>query len=149
MLCENCRENLATAFSSVFVDELQQELYLCQKCLNKKQLSSKIEKEMKDELDEKFCVCGISFNEISESGFVRCKECYNTFEKEFEPVILALHTKASHKGKRKLSKLEILLEKLEKAKENNFVSLALKIEKEIASLKGESNEWFWWYCLFK
>ena len=141
MFCENCKQNLATAFSSIFVDGVQQEFYLCQTCLKEKKLSSKETIFSKEEFDvDKLCICGTSFKDILESGYVNCKECYKTFEQDLEPVILRLHTKNKHKGKRKLSKIEILFEQLHKAKENNFVSLANKIQNEIDALKGGLND---------
>lgn len=143
MLCENCKKNLATAFSSVFIDGVLHELYLCGKCLDKKQTSLiNIRAEDFENLNGKICVCGTSFNEIAQSGFVKCKHCYSTFKEQLKPIILKLHAKNRHTGKRKLSKLELLLDKLEKAKKSNFFSLAQKIEKEILALKGELNEEF-------
>lgn len=139
MLCEMCRQNFATAFASVLVEEIEQEFYLCQNCLNKKNLSqsSKILSEEQQESKDSICTCGTTFNEIKESGYVNCKECYKTFENELQPFILKVHSHTSHRGKRKLSRLEILKEQLRKARENNFVSLAIKIESEIEILKGD------------
>lgn len=138
MLCEACNKNLATVFSNIVVADASQELYLCQSCLNKRNISYKTENEKTNEKQNlAACICGTSFAEIAESGYVNCKECYITFEKELEPIILNLHGNNLHKGKRKLSKLEVLQEKLKKAKQNNFISLANKIQAELNALKGE------------
>lgn len=141
MLCEICQKAYATAFSSEFAEGVQKEYYLCNECLKNKKLSSISKAEVQNQpQNHKLCICGTSFKEISETGYVKCKECYNTFEKEFETVIKSLHSSNVHRGKRKMTKLELLTEQLEKARENNFVSLAQKLEKEIDFLKGELNE---------
>lgn len=135
MLCEKCAKNQATIFVTKEVSGVKEEYYLCPECAK---LTS--ETENKDlfnvDSDERVCTCGTSLKEIKESGFLGCPNCYKTFQVELEPIILSLHGHTKHIGKKALSKKEMLIEQIKKAKENNFFDLAKKLQREIDDLNG-------------
>ncbi len=140
MLCEKCNLNPANTFATINLNNKQTELYLCEDCAGKHQNTTKLNFFSSQQKNNKACICNTKFQDILQSGYVGCAECYNFFEKELTPIITALHTKPFHTGKKKLSKLEFYTAQLEKARENNFHSLAEKLILKINTLKGEESE---------
>ena len=137
MLCEKCKVHPASVFARKEEDGKVLEYYICSSCALERELSVKFGLFKNNQEFKKVCPCQTTFDEIAESGYVGCQKCYETFKEEIKPIIHSIHFKSTHHGKKKLSKLEMLTIQLEKAKENNFVLLAKKLEGEIKKLKGE------------
>lgn len=67
--------------------------------------------------------CGMSFDEISETGRLGCSECYQVFEQELDPILRRIHGNSQHIGKIPSRGGEMVL-----------------VKKKIAGLKNELQE---------
>ena len=136
MFCEKCGKNEATVFVSKVIEDSVQEFYICSSCAKERELTAKLGL-FNNQNNKKVCSCGTTFEEIGQSGYVSCPECYQTFKDELEPVISSMHNSLIHIGKRPCSKIESLKSQIQKAYENNFISLAKKLEGELKQLEGD------------
>lgn len=136
MLCEKCGKKTATVFKKL---ENGDEVYICDDCNANFDSLQNLKVFLSSNDGEKKCVCGTTFLEISESGLVGCKNCYQTFHDELEPIILKIHTGEKHIGKKPMTKIERLEKQIEDAMKNRFYDLAVKLSDELNILKGGEN----------
>lgn len=137
MLCEKCGKKTATIFKKL---DTANEIYICDECNSNIDSLQELKVYLSSADGEKKCICGTTFLEISESGILGCEKCYKTFQSELEPIISKIHTGSRHAGKRPLSKIERLEKQIDDAMKNKFYDLAIKLNDELKSLKGELND---------
>lgn len=161
MLCEVCKKNEATIHTIKIINGKTSEQHICKECAAKLSdtefgdfgtiSSNDIIKSFFNikQPEVKSCpVCGYSFNDFKESGFLGCPECYNTFRKEIIPMLRRVHGNTKHVGtvpessneKTKLcQEINELKRRLAQAvNEENFEEAA-KLRDRIAELKEEKN----------
>ena len=147
MLCEKCGKNTATTHFKSYVNGKVTEMHLCGQCANEEGINnfplfnafSSIFGAMPALKTEKRCpCCGSSFNEIAETGFVGCSECYNTFNEEILPSLKMMHGATKHSViNKKPDELTELRQNLKKAiKEERFEDAA-RLRDEIKKKEGK------------
>ena len=140
MKCEKCGKHDASVFVQNELNGLIEEYYICSSCASERELSTKLGLNVTSNTSKKVCVCKTSFEEISESGYVGCPNCYVTFEEELMPMIASLHGHTIHKGKIPLSKKQRLQIQIEAALNNKFYDLAKKLQMQLDEEEGDRYE---------
>lgn len=180
MMCDNCGKRQANIRYSENINGRKKELNLCEECSKKLGIgqmdfsmpidfSSFFGGFMEDfgatefmpmlkELKTLKCnSCGYTFDDISNTGKLGCKECYNVFEDRLDPIIKRIqganhhigrigkivdnkidskmNNKTVHKAKKEKSKLEELQENLKEAIKEERYEDAAKIRDEIKKLE--------------
>ncbi len=124
MLCEKCKNNMATTHIKTVINGKTTELYICSECAQNLGLNNSdsmfdgvLDKMLFNMINgnmqlsdisetEKCPNCGTTFLEISKSGRAGCDECYRKFKDRMLPYIKRIHGSAEHTGK-KLNNTEI------------------------------------------
>lgn len=120
MLCDRCKKRNAVYHYKNTINGKTSEYHLCSECTVefgavKKQPFSAFspndgfqfysfpfftEAVPKRPRERRVCpVCGASAEEIANSGYAGCSECYNTFEDLYTMIITKLHGRVSHTGR--------------------------------------------------
>ncbi len=113
MLCDKCKQNIATTHIKTFVDGVAKEYNLCEACAKENGYSNLVggnfasilasmlgETVKSAKIGSKICpVCSSTFQSIAKNGKVGCSECYNTFKSELLPYIKRVHGSITHNGK--------------------------------------------------
>lgn len=114
MLCQSCGKKTATTHIKTIVNGKLTEYHLCPDCANQKGygnifsswgmdfgnlLGGFIGNDIPDSQVTRCPTCGVSFDEITQSGKIGCADCYQTFRRQLLPVIQRIHGTARHKGK--------------------------------------------------
>ena len=117
MLCQKCHKNLATVRYAEVVDGRVTDIHLCAECLSRQQDSSASGFELsgpvpaaktgsrpqllrpRPRIPRTCKSCGAKLLMVLESGKVGCTKCYEHFSADVEPMLVALHGSAQHKGK--------------------------------------------------
>lgn len=115
MLCEKCQRRQATIHLTEIIKDLKSELHLCEHCAKEVGLNSKLSNftisvpemlsfldvgELERDSNSLVCQsCGLSYTEFRSSGMLGCPECYISFEKPLESIILGHHGEKKHLGK--------------------------------------------------
>lgn len=110
MLCQKCNSKQASVYVKKTVNGSLSELALCSDCAAEmgygnslfsfdNLLGTLLGNMNKDPFTKRCPKCGSSFEDISRSGKVGCKECYATFESKLIPLIQRIHGTTVHKGK--------------------------------------------------
>ena len=157
MLCERCRSNPATAILTQTINGRTVTEHLCAECaylsgftslFNGFPFGEKMNAARMGSAAQKRCpACGVSLEEIVDSGKIGCAECYRTFRQELMPTIQNIHGKAIHAGKHPKAHLKEIPERIEQLKnemqeavsQENFETAA-KIRDEIRRLSDASKE---------
>lgn len=104
MLCENCNKNEATGYFEKTVNGVKTRQNLCSACLMKKQkemfggfnMFSGIAAPVKQKY---VCSkCGTTLNEIADSCFVGCPDCYAELSQQILPIIRNIQNASRHIG---------------------------------------------------
>lgn len=111
MLCDRCKQNIATSVVTKTVNGKSTTYHLCGECafqagysnlfgnFSLNHFMSNLEQQANRKL--KVCPkCGSSFDEILQLGKLGCSQCYTEFRKELLPSIEKIHGKAYHVGKK-------------------------------------------------
>ncbi|MEQ8201434.1 MAG: UvrB/UvrC motif-containing protein [Syntrophomonadaceae bacterium] len=118
MLCEECKERIATVhLTQVFNDE-KRESHLCEQCAcNKSGLlfnannqfsipnflggmfSSIYKQEKVPEAKVQCPQCGMTITDIKRVGKLGCSQCYRVYEQEMEASLRRIHGNSRHSGK--------------------------------------------------
>ncbi len=154
MLCDNCGKREANVRYTEDINGKVRELHLCEECSKKlgigqmdfsmpidfsSFLGGFMDDLMTPEIMPMFnslktltCDnCGLTFEDIINTGKVGCKDCYSKFEDRLDPIIKKLHGTNRHVGRiGKIidSKIDNKNEKIENKKED--VEKANEISKE-------------------
>jgi len=120
MLCEECKEKLATVHLIQVFDGQKNESHLCEACAAQKSgliLDTFHEVSIPNLLGGMFgsiynlqdvptpnrpskCPnCGMSFNDIRRLGKLGCSECYQVYAQELEASLRRIHGNTQHLGK--------------------------------------------------
>lgn len=129
MYCEECKQKPAVVHLTQVYNGNIIQLHLCEGCAAKKggfifdpehkfsipNLLSSIfgsgsSIDSGSAADIKTCPgCGISFNEIRQTGKLGCSQCYQVFAQEMEPTLRRIHGNSQHIGKAPLRSGEKVL----------------------------------------
>jgi protein arginine kinase activator len=118
MYCEECKKRPATVHLTSIVNGVKVESHLCEQCAGQKgtiildlnQISipnllgsffgNTYNVKGINESEPASCPgCGMTFNNICESGSLGCSQCYQVFEKEMDPILRRIHGNTQHVGK--------------------------------------------------
>jgi len=117
MLCQKCHKNLATVRYAEVVDGKVADIHLCPDCLSRQQDRSASGFELSGSIPAakssprpqllrprprapRTCKsCMTKLLTVLDSGKVGCAHCYAHFSADIEPMLVALHGSAQHKGK--------------------------------------------------
>lgn len=115
MLCDICKQNVATVHLTEIVDDQMAEMHLCEACANEKgaQMESHfgiadllsgladIGKQVEEEeLPKVQCpTCGLTYEGFRKVGRFGCGECYTTFKKSLGNLLKRIHGSTHHLGK--------------------------------------------------
>ncbi len=163
MLCEKCKQRVATTYIKTVIGGVVTKRHLCSECASEEgfsafsgsPLDSMISSifgsnEMGSIGESAVCKkCGTALSSIASSGKVGCPDCYQTFYEELLPYIKRIQGNSSHIGKKiitdtqtktvdKSKEIQKLKEDLTLAiKEERFEDAA-KIRDEIKEKEGEN-----------
>lgn len=154
MLCDKCKKNTATYFSTVNINGNVTETHLCSECakdyntfnFNSFFGSPKLN-EFGFDSDELTCDCGYTLSDYIETGLLGCAKCYETFRNYLNNNLIKFQYGVSHNGKtpadlsedtteNKIKKLELELKKA--VSEENY-EYASELKKQIIALKEGEN----------
>ena len=159
MLCENCKKNQATIHYQQIVNGEKIELNLCNECAIKMQTGISFDSMFKGFLDSFINMgtnnynsqnllscptCKMTFEEFKHTGKVGCAKCYETFNKQFSPILKNIQGSTHHTGKipkkagSELStkrQIANLREELKKAVELEEYEKAAKLRDKIKDLE--------------
>ncbi len=123
MLCQDCRQRVATVVYTEVRGGEKQVLHLCQSCVEKRGVPTPVLKnplhvdlifrdileQITEEagagggghpLDATVCRrCGWSFRDFRESGLLGCPTCYTTFAEPLREILRRVHGSEEHLGK--------------------------------------------------
>lgn len=121
MLCEECKVNEASYTISVMVGEEVTQRHLCTECMAKMNMSiasgnirgllstilSAITGSEQPETppkEEIVCPrCRTTWSQFSKSGHLGCPGCYEAFREQLQPMLLQVHGRVQHAGRRPLN----------------------------------------------
>ena len=123
MLCEECKVNEASYTISVMVGGEVTTRHLCGDCMAKmnmniasgniKSLLSSIlstitgEETPKEQKDDIACPrCHTTLGQFTNSGRLGCPACYEAFHEQLQPMLLQIHGRVQHAGRKPLDTRE-------------------------------------------
>lgn len=115
-LCDECKSNEANIHLTQIMQNEIVVQHLCEECAKRKGVSIVIdEKQVQATTDNasgklketckssepvvRCLSCGTSFDDFKEKGWLGCSNCYTTFEKEIDALLVQVHGSKQHKGK--------------------------------------------------
>lgn len=116
MLCQHCQQREAIMHLSITENEKTREVYLCELCAKKNQEIGFVfhpaivpeflkalfgfNPSLIEQPSERTCPkCGITFSKITQVGKLGCSTCYETFERQLEPILRRVHGGGQNVGK--------------------------------------------------
>lgn len=143
MLCEICKKELANIYFTQIVNGVVTKLHLCESCAKKKGIGgisfpdgmyldfaglalAEILASLADfgtlpRKGKDRCInCGLSIQDLKQTGRFGCSECYKTFRSSLIPILKKIHGKTEHLGKVPLKS-----------------NIKLNFQRELLSLKKE------------
>lgn len=154
MNCDKCGKQ-ATYFLTENNNGFITKKHLCAECAQKEEMimaekefniGSFLDSFSSSEHSKKVCeICGSTYDEILETGFVGCGHCYETFSEYLYPLISKIQGNVKHTGKMPTNKNHTEKEKLliklnfelDKAIAEKRFQDAARIDSQIRSLEGE------------
>ncbi|MCL2088687.1 MAG: UvrB/UvrC motif-containing protein [Oscillospiraceae bacterium] len=163
MICENCKQNIATTHYKQIINGKAGSYYLCGECAENMGISSIAEglgfgmgdffAKMFDtsappiaKIQKQCGKCKYTLDHIKDQGRMGCDECYSCFEYELKPYIKKMHGSVKHTGKipktaseeiRKSRKISELQEKLDHCVSQQDFETAAKLRDEIKELQSD------------
>ncbi len=162
MLCDVCKQNVATVHLTQMVEGKTKKVDLCENCSKAKGvddptgfsladlllgLGAAQEMEQASAGQELKCPhCGFTQADFKKAGRLGCAECYTTFAEGLEGLLKTMHKGTKHVGKiphalkqtQDLSeKLETLQKKLEKAVADEDFEAAARLRDELKQTRGK------------
>lgn len=162
MLCEYCKQNVATIHYTEIEDEKLTELHLCEECAKKTgigiaslpsfSLAHLLEGFMDIETKEieQCSGCGMRFKDFKKFGKLGCSKCYSAFQIELSGLLHKIHGNISHIGKLPTSssketkikqELSMLRKRLEELVREEAFEEAAKIRDKIRELEAKEREY--------
>ena len=153
-ICEKCGENPADIHIRQIINDKETGLYICSKCaetMKKKFLSflkvnnfiTSMMQQVETNDENKVCsFCKFDINKIRKLGRVGCAMCYETFEKELEPIVAKMNINRSriNINEKAQSEVEKLQTQLNKAVLEEEYEKAAELRDKITLLKGEKHD---------
>ena len=167
MLCEECKVNEASYTISVMMGEEVTQRHLCTECMAKMNMSlasgnirgllstilSAItggEQTAEPPKEEIVCPrCHTTWSQFSKSGHLGCPGCYEAFREPLHPMLLQVHGRVQHAGRRPLntekaqrvrSQQEELAYQMEQAVALEDFETAATLRDRIKALSGQNSE---------
>ncbi|MDO4483125.1 MAG: UvrB/UvrC motif-containing protein [Clostridia bacterium] len=124
MLCEECRQKEATYTISVLVGDEVTTRHLCADCMAKmnmdlqngdiKTLLSSILTAITGGAEEKTAPvpeivcprCQMTLSRFNKTGRLGCPKCYEAFREQLQPMLLRIHGRVTHAGRKPLDTQE-------------------------------------------
>ena len=162
MICEVCRESVATVHLTEIVNNSKKEIHLCETCAQDKgvALQSQIKnlsipeffgplaeaKESPADQEELVCRdCGLSYRNFRTTGKLGCPSCYTVFGSDLTQLLEKIHQgtiqhrgKVPHRVDREITRrkeIEELRTELRQAVEHEKYELAASLRDRIHSLE--------------
>jgi len=161
MLCDICKEKVATVHLTQMVEGKTKKVDLCETCSKAKGVDDPTGFSLADLLlglgasqemeastgggDVKCPNCGFTQADFKKAGRLGCSECYHTFAEGLEGLLKTMHKGTRHIGKvpealrqtRELSdRLKVLQKKLNKAVEDENFEQAASLRDEIKQMSA-------------
>jgi len=118
MLCEECKINIATVHMTKIINNVKEEIHLCETCTREKrsedfEVEFAIPKLLASLLDmnidkqqnsttiarPKCPNCGMTYVDFRRTGKLGCGRCYDSFRNNILPLIKRIHGSTQHVGK--------------------------------------------------
>lgn len=149
MLCQYCKNNIATVNYVEIINGDKFQSHLCEACYAalSAELNSKVNNDLWADLfgtgkphAQKVCpVCGTTYSDYERSGLLGCASCYDMFKEELLPSIQRIQGKTNHVGKATKNndefglyrKLKDLQEQLEQALKERRYGEANRLNRQI------------------
>lgn len=165
MLCDICKQNVATVHLTQMVEGKTKKVDLCEACSKAKGVDDPTGFSLADLLlglgaaqemeqaasgiDLKCPHCGFTQADFKKAGRLGCAECYRTFADGLEGLLKSMHKGIRHIGKVPhqlrhsqdlTEKLKVLQKKLEKAITEEDFEEAAALRDELKQVKGRITE---------
>lgn len=163
MLCDICKQNVATVHLTQLIDGKTKKVDLCESCSKAKGVDDPTGFSLADLLlglgaaqemeqvgtETKCPACGFTQADFKKAGRLGCAECYNAFAEGLESLLKTMHKSTRHVGKipqhlkenRDLSdRLHSLEKKLEKAISEEDFETAVHLRDEIKAIRARLSE---------
>jgi protein arginine kinase activator len=138
ILCDLCKEKIATVHYTEIVNNKLKKMDLCEDCAKQKNIGINVQfsvadilkgltepqAEKKEEPSKTCPLCGLTFSAFRKTGKLGCGECYEAFSEELIPIIGDIHKNTLHVGGRP-------------AVARGVKSLTSKMRDQINTLSGE------------
>jgi protein arginine kinase activator len=110
MICQVCKDKVATIRLKEIINDEVTELHLCKECFEARERQGgsahagspegKGKKKLSLESKPIQCpTCGTTSDELRANGRLGCGDCYKTFAVSLEPIISRVHGFTEHRGK--------------------------------------------------
>jgi protein arginine kinase activator len=114
MICESCKQKVATIHMTEIVDNVKREVHLCEECAAEKGFQVQphfsineilgslmaAQKQAESEGPELTCAsCGITYSEFRSKGRFGCANDYSAFKERLIPLLDKIHGTTQHMGK--------------------------------------------------
>jgi protein arginine kinase activator len=167
MLCDICKQNVATVHLTQMVEGKTKKVDLCESCSKAKGVDDPTGFSLADlllglgaaqEMEQasasaggelKCPHCGFTQADFKKTGRLGCAECYTTFAEGLESLLRTMHKGTKHVGKAPqilkqsqdlTDKLKTLQKKLEKAISEEDFEAAVHLRDDISEVKTKLNE---------
>jgi protein arginine kinase activator len=165
MLCDICKQNVATVHLTQMVEGKTKKVDLCEACSKEKGVDDPTGFSLADlllglgaaqEIEQsaaggelKCPQCGFTQADFKKAGRLGCPECYNVFAEGLEAILRTMHKGTRHIGKvpqalkqnRDISdRIKALQKRLEKAISEEDFENAVQLRDELNQLKNKLNE---------
>lgn len=146
MLCENCKEKVATSFCQIKIGGKVVQKYLCQQCRSLLVRSDELSVNPEFKIKNQYCNnCGTTLKDFIASSCVGCECCYVEFYPIIKQALLGVQKYQNHTGKipnRFIKQQQILdVENLlEMALANSDLTQVNRLSFKLKQLKGECND---------
>jgi protein arginine kinase activator len=115
MICQSCKDKVASIRLKEIINDVVTELSLCQACYDEREREGTgvTESSVSDAISELSVAgviasqdeatdcpgCGTSRTDLREMGRLGCGDCYKTFSISLEPILSKVHGATEHRGK--------------------------------------------------
>lgn len=167
MLCEICGKNEATVEFTEIIDDEVSQIHLCENCAREKGIEMEqhfsiadflagltdlgLEFEPEKAVSVKCPNCAMTYDDFRKIGRLGCGECYSAFKRSLIPLLKRIHGSTRHVGKAtvklekvtgvtKISQLQELRQKLQRAIEMEEYEEAAKIRDRIRELEKKAKK---------